>query len=107
MYNPEIPMTETYNNMSWLQGYHVRKRYLRDPREAKILADIFFWNIHGVLWVGLMIPSDTHLGGGVFKSLDTPNPPVIPGEDRCLEPLKAFSKKVWGFKYLLNRCLDV
>ena len=26
---------------------------------------------------------------------------------RCLEPLKAFSGDVSGFKYLLNRCLDV
>ena len=29
-------------------------------------------------------------------SLDFQNRPVIPGEDRCLEPLKAFSWNIWG-----------
>ena len=27
---------------------------------------------------------------------DIPNPPVIPGEDRCLEPLKAESQEMFG-----------
>ena len=31
------------------------------------------------------------------------HPLVIPLEDRCLEPLKAFSGDVCGFKHLLNR----
>ena len=58
---------------------------------------------------------------GARPGSDQPDPPVVKCTEqsnprhpkssnyllsRCLEPLRAFSGDVWGFKHLLNRYLD-